>query len=291
MREFEIEILRNFTSLQNPVFDLFAWVLTFLGNEEFYFIILPFVYWCISKAFGIRLLYVFIISVYINSWLKVLTAITRPINIEGVNSLFIDSAEVGSHYPHDSFPSGHAQGSATLWGFIAYRLNRNYLWLSLGTLVVLISLARLYTGVHWPLDIITGIAIAAIIITIYHFVEKGLHKVSEKVRISLAVIIPVIMILLFPHSEGYSYGGFLLGAGIGYFVEKHYVGMKIPASWTRKLTAFVLGVIGLFALQAGLKIILPEEAIFSGLRYAIMGMWGLWFAPYLFVKTGLYKKG
>ncbi|UTR11191.1 phosphatase PAP2 family protein [Evansella sp. LMS18] len=290
LRELEVEILRSFTNLQNPVLDYFAWFLTFLGNEEFYFIILPFVFWCISKGFGIRLLYVFIISVYINSFIKVLTAVTRPINVEGVNSLFIDSAEVGSHYPHDSFPSGHAQGSATLWGFIAYKVNRRNVWLALGLLVLLISLARLYTGVHWPLDIIVGIAIAVIVITVYHFVEKGLSGLGDIWKITLAVIVPVIMILLFPHSEGYSYGGFLLGAGLGYFLEKKYVSMKIPFSWGRKITAYIIGAAGLFALQAGLKLVLPEADIFSAVRYAVMGLWGIWLAPYLFVKTGLYKR-
>ncbi|MDQ0256559.1 membrane-associated phospholipid phosphatase [Evansella vedderi] len=292
MRELEVEILRFFTGLQQPVLDLFAWILTFLGDETFYFIIIPFVYWCISKPFGIRLLYVFLISVYINASLKALTAVTRPVGIEGlnINALYVQSAEVGTHFPHDSFPSGHAQGSATLWGFIAYKLNRPKVWIAAGILVFLISIARLYTGVHWPTDLIVGVLIAAVIIAIYHVMEKRITALSEKTRLVLAVLVPVLMVILFTDSEGFSYGGFLLGAGIGFFLEKWYVGMVIPSRWSKRIIAYVIGVIGIFALQTGLKVLFPEGEVFDGLRYFIIGLFGIWIAPILFVKLGLYKK-
>ncbi|MCD8508493.1 MAG: phosphatase PAP2 family protein [Bacillus sp. (in: Bacteria)] len=216
MRELEIEILRFFTGLQQPGLDQFAWILTFLGDETFYFIIIPFVYWCVSKAFGIRLLYVFLISVYINAWLKTLFAVTRPVGVEGLNisALYVESAEVGTRFPHDSFPSGHAQGSATLWGFIAYRLNRPRVWIVLGILVALIALARLYTGVHWPSDIIAGVAIAAAIITVYHFVEKKITALPEKGKIALAVLVPLIMVLLFTDPEASVMQAFFWGLGL-----------------------------------------------------------------------------
>ncbi|MDG5789210.1 phosphatase PAP2 family protein [Evansella sp. AB-P1] len=292
MREIEIEILRFFTNLQQPVLDQIAWVLTFLGDETFYFIILPFVFWCVSKGFGIRLLYVFVVSVYVNAWLKTLFAVTRPVGYEGlgINSLYVESAEVGSRFPHDSFPSGHAQGSTTLWGYIAYRVNQPITWIIALVLILLISIARVYTGVHWPSDIIGGIAIAIIIITVCHFVEKFLQSITDGGKIVLAVVLPIVMVFLFTDPEGFSYSGFLLGAGIGYFVEKHYVRMAIPVSWFKRIIAYIIGILVLFGLQTGLKEILPDLAIYDGLRYMILGLWGLWFAPWVFVKIGLYER-
>lgn len=290
MREFEIAILRYLTSLQNPLLDQFAWILTFLGNEAFYFIILPFVFLCISKTTGIRLLYVFLLSVYVNSALKIATAVTRPtaMNLEGVNSLYLESAEVGSRYPHDSFPSGHAQGSTTLWGFIAYSINRASVWLTLGILIILISLARLYTAVHWLTDIVAGIAIGIMIITIYHLMGKKLSKLADRTKMTLALILPVILMFLFPEPEGFKYGGFLLGAGVAYLLEKHYVRMRIPRSWLKRLIAYGIGVVGIFALQSGLKIIFPDQSIFHVIRYASLGLWGVWITPLILVKTRLY---
>ncbi|MFD1639397.1 phosphatase PAP2 family protein [Evansella tamaricis] len=290
MRELETEILRLFTALQNPLLDEFARLLTFLGDETFYFIIIPFVYWCLSKGFGIRLLYVFLISVYINALLKSIFMVTRPVGIEGVNSLYVSSAEVGTHFPHDSFPSGHAQGSATLWGFIAYQLNRRQVWIGASLLIALISIARLYTGVHWPTDIVIGVIIAGFIIYCYHVAEKYIVALEEKWKITLALAVPFLMMAIFRDSEGFSYGGFLLGAGIGYFLEKRFISMKIPSSWLKRIGAYVFGVLVIFGLQTGLKMLFPESAIFDGLRYAVIGFWGLVGAPYVFVKIGLYKK-
>ncbi|MBU9721861.1 phosphatase PAP2 family protein [Bacillus alkalicola] len=290
LRELETEILRFFTNLQNPFLNEVARVLTFLGDETFYFIIIPFVYWCFSKSFGIRLLYVFLFSVYTNAFLKSIFPITRPIYVEGVNSLYVYSAEVGTHFPHDSFPSGHAQGSATLWGFMAYWINRPAVWVSAGLLIFLIAVARLFTGVHWPLDILAGVAIAAIIITIYHIIVEKIVSLPLKWKLVLAIVVPLIMMVVFRDSEGFSYGGFLLGAGIGFFLEQKYIKMEIPKSWLKRISAYVIGIIVIFVLQTGLKVLFPEMALFDGLRYALIGLWGIFGAPYLFVKTGLYRK-
>ncbi len=225
-----------------------------------------------------------------NAWLKVITAITRPVGIEGVHSLYVDSAEVGTRFPHDSFPSGHAQGSATLWGYIAYEVNRRNIWIAVALLVGLISVARLYTGVHWPLDITAGVLLALVIIVIAHFAVKKITKLSYKVKMTLAIGLPIIMMFLFTDPEGVKYAGFILGAGVGYLLETKYVRMKLAASWLNRIAGYFIGLIGIFVLQEGLKIPFPDHAFFDGLRYAIMGIWGILLAPLVFVKLKLYPR-
>ncbi|WP_102347146.1 phosphatase PAP2 family protein [Bacillus sp. Marseille-P3661] len=64
-----------------------------------------------------------------------------------------------------SFPSGHAMISTAYYGFIAYLICRtlNYnktlcycIQISIGTLIFLIGLSRIYLGVHYPSDVIGG---------------------------------------------------------------------------------------------------------------------------------------
>ena len=61
-----------------------------------------------------------------------------------------------------SFPSGHALGSMVLYGFVAYELATHYPHLSkviyslTVILIAAIGISRLYLGVHWPTDIISG---------------------------------------------------------------------------------------------------------------------------------------
>ncbi len=290
LREIETSILQQITDWQHPFGNGVAYVLTFLGNELFYFLIIPLVYWCISKSFGIRLVYLFIVSIYINSWLKALFSIQRPVGIEGVQSLYVSSAEVVSHYPYDSFPSGHAQGSATLWGMIAYQLRNRLFWVFAVFLVASISLSRLYVGLHWPTDVLAGIFIAAFIIFLAVKLEKWIVQWPEKAKWFGAIALPIVMMLVFPAPEGMKYGGFLLGAGIGYMVEKKYIKMMIVKSVVKKAGALVIGLAGLFVIQQGVKMGLGDALLVDALRYALIGLWGLWWAPALFIKCRLYKR-
>ncbi|WP_236634680.1 phosphatase PAP2 family protein [Alteribacter lacisalsi] len=289
IREIEIPFMQYVTSLQNPVTDVAAYVLTFLGNELFYFLMIPLIYWCLSKPFGIRLVYVFLLSVYTNSFLKFWFAVERPIGSEGIQSLFVASAEVGSHYPYDSFPSGHAQGSATLWGMVAITLRSRAFWVFAVVLVFLISVSRLYTGLHWPVDVVTGMTVAALILVIFVKTEKWISGWSLKAKWMAVFLVPLLMMVIFPASEGINYGAFLLGAGIGYMIEARYVGMKISKSWLRKAGALLVGLAGLFLIQEGVKAALPQNLLTGGIRYGLIGLWGLLCAPWLFVKMRLYS--
>ena len=63
----------------------------------------------------------------------------------------------------NSFPSGHAQtaaGAAMIFGLIYRRL-----WLTLPLILVaaLVGLSRIYLGVHFPLDVIVGFALGALV--------------------------------------------------------------------------------------------------------------------------------
>lgn len=276
------------TSLQNPVLNALASVFTFMGNEEFYFLVIPLVYWCFSKKVGFRLLYIFLLSVYVMAFIKFHSAISRPVGVEGVPSIFVESAEVNSSYPYDAFPSGHAQGSATLWGYLAMQISKPWFWVLAIILIFFTSVSRLYAGLHWPFDIIGGLLLAVIILMLAHRLEKGLTQLSRGMHWMLIILVPIVMIILFSESAGVKYAGFLLGAGMAYMWEGKYIRMSLQTPIWKKAVAYFIGIVGIGLLQVGLKAVFPELNTFDFIRYALIGIWAVFVAPWLFVKFGLY---
>lgn len=71
-----------------------------------------------------------------------------------------------------SFPSGHALGSVVLYGAIAYLLVQSYpqfsqiIYAFAAALILAICLSRLYLGVHWLTDIIAGVSIGFLWLTL-----------------------------------------------------------------------------------------------------------------------------
>ena len=63
-----------------------------------------------------------------------------------------------------SFPSGHAMASTAFYGLLIYiahekienKILRNTICIMLGLLILLISVSRIYVGVHYTSDVIAG---------------------------------------------------------------------------------------------------------------------------------------
>lgn len=65
----------------------------------------------------------------------------------------------------ESFPSGHALAATVIYGLVAWTLARRYpryaapIGVVAAVVVVAIALSRLVLGVHWPTDVVAGVAI------------------------------------------------------------------------------------------------------------------------------------
>jgi undecaprenyl-diphosphatase len=82
-----------------------------------------------------------------------------------------------------SFPSGHVMASATLWLMVPvvvslYRPSRRVWWITTVTsltMVGLISLSRLYLGVHWASDVVAGALAAAVLLAGLDVAFRWIH--------------------------------------------------------------------------------------------------------------------
>ncbi|MCI8725904.1 MAG: phosphatase PAP2 family protein [Hungatella sp.] len=143
------EFVRN--DVLTPLFT----AVTGLGDKGFIWILLSLVLLTSKKTREtgmIALLGLLLSLLVINLALKNLVARERPFDmIEGLIPLI--------ERPGDySFPSGHSASSFAAAGVMVRRLPR-WAGIPLFLLAVMISLLRLYVGVHYPTDVLAGVAI------------------------------------------------------------------------------------------------------------------------------------
>lgn len=283
-----IAVVRWFQQF-SPDLDLPFKALTFLGNLEFFLLFMPLLYWCIDRRIGARLLVLFLFSAYINSIAKLLASQPRPFEYDpGVKALV--------HAGDGGFPSGHTQGAVVVWGFIGAKVKRPRMWLLAGFLMIAIPLSRLYLGVHFPTDLLGGYLIGAALLAAYlRFapkIEAGLIKSGFRWQMAAAIGLPAGLILLSPADAHYAVtaGSVLLGFAPGMVLERRWVRFRCGGSKFRRVLRFAAGMVVVVALWAGLKIAfstLTPAVFFRILRYALVGLWCSWGAPWLFVRLRL----
>lgn len=139
--------------LRNPVLTPILKVITTLGNVGAIWILLTLLILMMPKTrkVGCMMAAALLSTLLINNiLLKNLVARTRPYDvIEGLTYIVRRPKEF-------SFPSGHAGSSFAAACIMLRRLPRRY-GIPAFVLAVLISLSRLYVGVHYPSDVLFGV--------------------------------------------------------------------------------------------------------------------------------------
>jgi undecaprenyl-diphosphatase len=144
----------NISSSWNPSFDPLFRALTELGSFAFWFVIV-FVLWIFGKrTLATYLLVAILIHIAIGGSVKYIIDRPRPFEV------FPDAFAL--YNPADpSFPSGHTEGTFAAAAVLGLRSKKLLAPLSL--LAVFVGFSRLYIGVHFPLDVISGAVFGVLI--------------------------------------------------------------------------------------------------------------------------------
>ncbi len=290
---------------------------SFLGDEEFYLFIMPAIFWCFDSRVGFRLGMLLMLSNGINGAFKFLFHSPRP---------FWVNRDVIAYVQESSFgvPSGHAQNAVSIWGYFASIAKKTWIrWLCI-LVFVLIGISRLYLGAHFILDVLVGWAIGGVLVFMFIWAEKKYSGIISawaiQKKIIIAVLISLLMILValtliqinnnwvidpnyqenisrvFDGEEinPYSMDGVItassawLGLVLGVILTSTTIPLgTVNSSINKKIFRFIIGLIGVMILWAGLKIVFPESIpvlseILRFVRYFLVGLWISAGAPTLF---------
>lgn len=143
-------------------------------------IVAAFLAWQLKKAAAGPLVAIFLLALsawFLASVLKGVFITLRPQLALGIEPLIEKEAS-------GSFPSGHTTGAFALaagfWLWLRYQefYNRRYFWLGAGLtfLALLIGLARVFVGVHFPIDILGGLILGLAVAWFAYYLLKFFNQ-------------------------------------------------------------------------------------------------------------------
>lgn len=148
-----------------------------------YLFLAPLLLWCVDRRLGLRVLLLMTLTLYVNTLLKELVTLPRPFEVD---PRILSDGEYGY-----SFPSGHAQLVVVFWGLIAHACARRAVTVLALAMIFLTGLSRMYLGVHYPSDVITGWALGALMLWLWLRWEPVFYRVVRTRRQQLFAVLGV----------------------------------------------------------------------------------------------------
>jgi membrane-associated phospholipid phosphatase len=320
--EFELEIIRWLQSFANGFWTAFFSFWTMFGEETIIIGLMGFIYWCHDKKTGEFLGLTLFLSQIVNSVVKISIQRPRPFEVDGAIVNLRDSTSSGY-----SFPSGHTQGAASVFGFVAFWLKKRWVTVVTIFIIVMVALSRMYLGVHYLTDVVAGGLLGlGIVYGLYRWQPhiKNTEKWYNLLLIvtgGILVVMTVISVFTVQAREGWSdaytfydkleglfkMSGAFLGFALGLRYEKAKVGFDNHRILWKNLLRLAIGIGVVMAIRLGLKavfqlIVETDEAatlgsgeflkaaialLLDGIRYAVMVFAGLGLVPLVFKKIHL----
>lgn len=283
---------------------------SFLGSEPFFLLLMPAVVWCLDPGVGLRMGLVLLTSASLNNILKLVFGWPRPYWVS-------DQVRALAYESSFGLPSGHAQNALAMWGTLAIILRRRAAGIALGVLIFLVSLSRLYLGVHFPSDVLAGWAVAALLLLAMAWLERPLEAWLVRRSLALQLLAPItlsfglLVVGLFvaqqtsaravpaewssaasqalpdtpaidPQSPDgvVSTSGTLLGLGVGAVLLRNWGRFRATGPAGQRIARIVAGLIGILLIYYGLGALRPHGSDLPAqiLRFANYAAVGLWIA-------------
>lgn len=295
---------------------------TFLGSENFFFLVLPLLYWSVDAQLGLRVAAVLVTSNAVNSIFKLVFALPRPYWVS--TDVHPMSVETGF-----GVPSGHSQNSVALWGIMASGIRKRWAWAGAFLLAFLVGFSRLYLGMHFVADVLAGWLIGGVLLVLFIYlwepVSAWLSKQTMTQQILIAFVVSLIVIGLgawqVNRLDGYiipqewidnalrsgvapdpislddfiTSGGTLFGLAVGVAWIASQGGYQTAGPTEKRALRYVVGLIGILILWMGLGQVFPRDEnmvyyVLRYFRYFLVGFWVAAGAPWLFFHFKLADK-
>lgn len=303
-------------------------VMTFTGSTDFFLLVLPALYWLVSRTLGVRMATLLLLTIIVGSILKIAGHGPRPYWIAPQVHLLSG--------PERTFglPSIHSMNAVVMWSLLAQYIDRLWGWIVALLLIIVAGVARVYLGVHFPSDVLAGWAVGIVILALWWQlsdpVGAWIGQRSETQQLLSTAIVSIGVVLVgalvlnltvdgwdaaagwpgqvagaveylsgaFSVADVVTAAGFLMGMVAGLLYDRRGGATSPTGNLLQRVGQYLVGVVGVLLIWQGLDLLFAllaaeESALGYALRYVRYGLVGFWIfglAPQVFVPLRLSRR-
>lgn len=257
----DIVIVQALEHIRCGFLNVFFGIFTALGEEFIIAGIIAVVFLCFDKRAGERALVAVLIASCFTTGIKSAVRRMRPYTTGLVSRVDIDLPLISttSLDADMSFPSGHSTSSGAFFSTLALN-HRTPLRITLcAVFTFLVVLSRLYLGVHYPTDVLAGLAIGIGCAFLWEYVCYRMFFGRLYVFLGIALLtLPLLFIPQTATESMFRISALALAAAFGLLIEDNFIRFTDTKRWWKRgLRLAVAGIVALVVFLP-LKLWLPE---------------------------------
>jgi len=274
----------------------------FIGNELFYILLFPLIYWCINKSIGKRALIITLLTAYVSSLFKYLLVRPQPFDLYSRGSgKIINRVLVDEEY---GFPSSYTMGITSLWLYFS-SISKKISVKILSILVILLTgLVRVISGGEFIFTMFLSILFSILILVIFKIFEPKIttlcnqrYSVSQRVLLilffSIAAIVIVLLINITSIEIPLILVGCFLGTTTGIVLEKEYIHFSVDGSLILRIGRYFFGIIIISVVYYGIEFLYNISALDNNfilfVKYSVLTFIITFPLPKLFIYMNLSR--
>lgn len=187
---FGLDVVLWLQNMRVPALEILVKILDYMGEELLYIAIIALIYWLFNKNLGLRLIFMLALAHITVSFAKDILATERPYEVSALVNELVQEETYG-------LPSGHVLISLAVWGYLAYRLRRPWVWALVLGYVTVQGFGRMIAGAHYPQDVLAGWLLGSGLIFLYSRFEDKFAEFwnSRQSNIKIGIVIAIVLLV------------------------------------------------------------------------------------------------